>query len=71
MQRRLPVFLIVILLTASLFVAVRWVFGRPEAESPVALCPGPGAYGYTCETGAALAYVDATEDSGLYLDYGG
>jgi hypothetical protein len=71
MQRRLPVFLIVILMIAGLFVAVRWVFGRPEAEPPVALCPGPDAYGYTCETGAALAYVDATEDSGLYLDDGG
>jgi hypothetical protein len=36
----------------------------------VALCPGPDRYGYTCENGAAFAYIDATNDTGLYEDDG-
>ncbi len=32
----------------------------------LALCPGPDLYGYTCESGAAFAYIDATNDTQLY-----
>lgn len=31
-----------------------------------ALCPGPDFYGYTCESGAAFAYINATHDTFLY-----
>jgi len=34
----------------------------------VALCPGPDRYGYTCEGGAAYAYVDAIAATGLLAD---
>ncbi len=36
----------------------------------VALCPGPDFYGYTCESGTAFAYIDATTDTRLYADDG-
>lgn len=35
-----------------------------------AVCPGPDYYGYTCEPGGQYAYVDATQDTGLYADDG-
>lgn len=36
----------------------------------VALCPGPDLYGYTCDSGTAFAYIDATTDTRLYSDDG-
>jgi hypothetical protein len=36
----------------------------------VALCPGPDLYGYTCDSGTAFAYIDATIDTRLYSDDG-
>ena len=36
----------------------------------VALCPGPDLYGYTCDSGTAFAYIDATIDTRLYEDDG-
>jgi hypothetical protein len=36
----------------------------------VALCPGPDLYGYTCDSGTAFAYIDATTDTQLYSDDG-
>jgi len=36
----------------------------------VALCPGPDLYGYTCDSGTAFAYIDATTDTHLYSDDG-
>ena len=36
----------------------------------VALCPGPDLYGYTCDSGTAFAYIDATTDTFLYSDDG-
>lgn len=36
----------------------------------VAICPGPDAYGYRCESGAGYAYIDATNDTMLYMDDG-
>lgn len=71
MRRRILAPLLLILLIIMLVVFVRWVFGRPEVGPPFALCPGPDAYGYTCQTSATLAYVDATVDVGLLLDDGG
>jgi hypothetical protein len=41
-----------------------------EVGPPVALCPGPDEYGYTCEAGAEFAYIDATTDTFLYADDG-
>lgn len=35
---------------------------------PVALCPGPDRYGYTCEGAAAYAYIDATTPTNLFAD---
>ncbi len=50
------------------------LFGRrPEevvAGPAVALCPGPDFYGYTCASGDAFAYIDATHDTQLYQDDG-
>ncbi|MCA9974334.1 MAG: hypothetical protein KC413_01235 [Anaerolineales bacterium] len=43
---------------------------RAEFGPAVALCPGPDAYGYTCEPGGGFAYIDATEDLFLYQDDG-
>ncbi|MCA9968956.1 MAG: hypothetical protein KC425_02015 [Anaerolineales bacterium] len=34
----------------------------------VVLCPGPDLYGYTCGGADGYAYVDASEDTGLYAD---
>ncbi|GJM41707.1 MAG: hypothetical protein DHS20C20_19890 [Ardenticatenaceae bacterium] len=36
----------------------------------VAFCPGPDLYGYTCDSGTAFAYIDATTDTFLYSDDG-
>ncbi len=36
----------------------------------VALCPGPDLYGYTCDSGTAFAYINATIDTQLYSDDG-
>ncbi|MEZ4594113.1 MAG: hypothetical protein R3D55_23675 [Chloroflexota bacterium] len=47
---------------------------RQETEAAygtaVALCPGPDLYGYTCDSGTAFAYIDATTDTFLYSDDG-
>ena len=69
-MRRL-LFILLLLLAA---VIALFFFTRRETEAAfglaVALCPGPDLYGYTCENGAAFAYVDATNDTGLYEDDG-
>ena len=36
----------------------------------LALCPGPDLYGYTCDAGDAVSYIDATNDTALYADDG-
>ncbi|MCI0396273.1 MAG: VCBS repeat-containing protein [Chloroflexi bacterium] len=54
-------------------VVIFWVsrvLGQAETFPPIALCPGPDEYGYTCEPGAAFPYLDATIDSLLYEDDG-
>lgn len=40
------------------------------AANPIVLCPGPDAYGYTCDNGTAYAYLDASNDTFLYEDDG-
>jgi hypothetical protein len=63
--------LLVILLAAA--VLLFFVF-RPRTRAAfgpaVALCPGPDQYGYSCQSGAAFAYLDAAQDTGLYEDDG-
>ncbi len=43
---------------------------RAQFGPLVALCPGPDYYGYLCEPGGQYAYIDATQDTQLYLDDG-
>ncbi len=62
-----------LVLLAVVAVVLFFVFRRDTqaAYGPqVALCPGPDFYGYTCEPGGNYAYIDATEDTGLYEDDG-
>ncbi len=62
-----------LVLLAAVAVVLFFVFRRDTqaAYGPqVALCPGPDFYGYTCEPGGNYAYIDATEDTGLYADDG-
>lgn len=74
-MRRLPLFLLLLLIIGG--IALYFFVLRPggaEGETTygpaVALCPGPDQYGYTCEGAAGYAYVDATNDTGLYQDDG-
>ncbi len=57
--------LVVVVVVALLFFWQR--SGAADYGPPVALCPGPDLYGYTCENSAAYAYIDATTDTGLYI----
>jgi hypothetical protein len=67
--RVLLVFLVVIAAVVALFFLLRR--DTQAAFGPaVALCPGPDQYGYTCASGAAYAYIDATNDTRLYEDDG-
>ncbi|MCA9919019.1 MAG: hypothetical protein KC445_13750, partial [Anaerolineales bacterium] len=62
-----------LLLLCGLAVILFFVF-RQDTEAAygtaVALCPGPDLYGYTCDSGTAFAYIDATTDTFLYQDDG-
>jgi hypothetical protein len=68
--RRILVFLF-LLLTVGLtaYLIVRAVGGRQPGPA-VALCPGPDGYGYRCTGERLLEYVDAGNDSQLYVDDG-
>lgn len=58
---------VIILLAAG--TAVYIFVQRVRADdygAALALCPGPDLYGYTCESGTAFAYIDATNDTQLY-----
>lgn len=60
------IFILVVVVVAALFFF--WQrSGAADYGLPVALCPGPDLYGYTCENSAAYAYIDATNDTGLYI----
>ncbi|HRQ36924.1 MAG TPA: VCBS repeat-containing protein [Chloroflexota bacterium] len=60
------------ILTLIVFAAAALLFfwqrsGAADYGPPVVLCPGPDLYGYTCENSAAYAYIDATNDTFLYV----
>lgn len=61
----LPLALLIALIA---FVLIWRARSQGEYGPAVALCPGPDRYGYTCEGGAAYAYVDATTPTGLAAD---
>ncbi|MFZ1397934.1 MAG: hypothetical protein WAS33_13590, partial [Candidatus Promineifilaceae bacterium] len=69
LRRLYPWLLILFTVTVVLF----FLF-RQDTEAAygtaVALCPGPDLYGYTCDSGTAFAYIDATTDTFLYQDDG-
>ena len=57
-----------LLIALIAFVFIWRARSQGEYGPAVALCPGPDRYGYTCEGGAAYAYVDATTPTGLAAD---
>ncbi|MCA9898499.1 MAG: hypothetical protein H6654_19175 [Ardenticatenaceae bacterium] len=62
-----------LLLLVAVIVALFFIFRRDTQAAygtAVALCPGPDLYGYTCDSGTAFAYIDATTDTRLYQDDG-
>ena len=62
-----------LLLIVAIVVVLFFVFRRDTKAAygtAVALCPGPDLYGYTCDSGTAFAYIDATTDTFLYQDDG-
>ncbi len=66
-----PVRYLVPLLLLALVIAFVFIWRARSRESygpAVALCPGPDRYGYTCESAAAYAYIDATTPTGLAAD---
>lgn len=69
MRRLLFVLLLLVAAVVALFFAFRRET-RAAFGPAVALCPGPDLYGYTCENGAAFAYIDASNDTRLYEDDG-
>lgn len=69
MRRFLILLVLIVAAGAGLFFLLRSE-GAAAYGPAVALCPGPDQYGYTCEDGASLQYVDATNDTELYEDDG-
>lgn len=70
-MRRLFAFLLILVLAGmGIFSWLRSEDTVAAVGPPLALCPGPDLYGYTCADGAAFAYIDAGEDTGLQLDDG-
>ena len=64
-----------LLLLLVLIIGLVWILRGREGEAvaaanPIVLCPGPDAYGYTCDSGAGYTYLDATNDTFLYEDDG-
>ena len=70
-RRRTPLIAGILLLIVAL-VIIFLVTRRTQAAvgSAIAFCPGPDLYGTTCESGAGYAYVDAHNDTFLYVDDG-
>ncbi|MCB9421837.1 MAG: hypothetical protein H6667_18700 [Ardenticatenaceae bacterium] len=64
--------LIILLLLAVIIVSLIYVIRGTRADfgPATAICPGPDGYGYTCTGGTGFAYIDATQDTGLYADDG-
>ncbi|MEJ2748499.1 MAG: hypothetical protein P8183_11420 [Anaerolineae bacterium] len=71
MRFRRSTFIILLLLAVIIISLVIIIRGRRTDFGPaIAICPGPDLYGYTCTSGAGFAYIDATQDTGLYADDG-
>lgn len=69
--RRIIPLLILFVVIIGLIWLVRGRRGEAvAAANPIVLCPGPDAYGYTCDNGAVYAYLDASHDTFLYEDDG-
>ncbi|VAW43391.1 hypothetical protein MNBD_CHLOROFLEXI01-5336 [hydrothermal vent metagenome] len=68
-RRFLPLLLLLITAVIILFFVLRRDT-QAAYGTAVALCPGPDLYGYTCDSGTAFAYIDATNDTQLYIDDG-
>lgn len=69
MRRRGRLLLLLLFVTAV--VLALFLFLRPQPTEakygvPVALCPGPDLYGYTCANGSSYAYIDATNNTNLF-----
>ena len=70
MRRRGRLLLLLFLITAVILALFLFLRPQPtEAEygAPVALCPGPDLYGYTCANGSNYAYIDATNNTNLFV----
>lgn len=69
-SRSVVVGIVVVLAVAA--IAAFFMVRRTVATvgPPLALCPGPDQYGYTCDTEAVFTYVDAGNDTFLYADDG-
>ncbi|MBK8985517.1 MAG: hypothetical protein IPM39_05455 [Chloroflexi bacterium] len=66
-------FLLGSLLAVSLIIILFFAFrprGRADFGPATAVCPGPDQFGYTCTSADGYAYIDATQDTGLYDDDG-
>lgn len=72
MLRRGRLILGLLLVVTAVIIIFFIIRGRTQAAfgPPVALCPGPDLYGYTCESGTAFAYIDASNNTFLYEDDG-
>jgi len=66
-QERRKIWLIAIILLLAIL-GVLIIRGRTKTGPPLSSCPGPDAFGYTCDDGAD--YYDATQDTMLYADDG-
>lgn len=71
LRRRYPYLIagLVILVVAIALLLLRSA-GAEDYGPELALCPGPDAYGYTCDSADGYAYIDATIDTRLYADDG-
>ena len=69
LRRLFPLILLLIAAAIVLFFVLRRDT-QAAYGTAVALCPGPDLYGYTCDSGTAFAYIDATIDTRLYQDDG-
>jgi len=66
--RRLSLLIMILLLIGLTVAVVVRAWGGQEVGPPIAICPGPDGYGYVCESGLTLQYIDATVDTLLYED---
>ena len=71
-RRRTPLIVGILLLIMVLIIIIFLVTRPTQAAvgEAIALCPGPDLYGYTCDSGAGYAYIDADNDTFLYSDDG-